>query len=66
MKGPTINGKLHQLVVLRITAHDAEGRPSQCIIGYDDTTFDINDGTSNEFLTAFVQTKAVEPRTTTQ
>ena len=58
MKGPKINGKPHSLVVLRITAWDEHGRPSQATIGYDDTTFDVSDpNQSNDFMTCFVQTE---------
>lgn len=67
MKGPSINGKPHQLVVLRITARDDMGRPSECLIGYDDTTFRVDDpSVSNDFLTAFVQADSVKPRTASQ
>lgn len=52
-----INGKPHSLVVLRITDWDEAGRPSKCVIGYDDTTFNVADpAQSNHFMTCFVPT----------
>lgn len=47
--------KEYGLVVLRVTKHDEHGRPSEAVIGYDDTTFDLSDdNVSREFMTAFV------------
>lgn len=63
MKGCVIKGEQYALVVLRITEWDAHGRPSKATIGYDDTTFRLDDGTPNEFLTAFVKQDCVQPRT---
>lgn len=55
--------KQYDLVVLRVTGWDDKGRPSQAIIGYDDTTFDLtDDSVSREFLTAFVPTDATKPK----
>lgn len=66
MKGPKINGEQYVLVVLRIHAWDANGRPSKCEIGYDDTEFDLRDDkVSRHFMTAFVKKdmiKAVTPQ----
>lgn len=64
MKGPIINGEQYQLVVLKVLARDDAGRPSQAQIGYDDTTFSVEDGA--EFLTAFVKADTVKPKTPTQ
>lgn len=47
-----INGKKHDLIVLKITQKDAHGRPSKATIGYDDTVFKVDDG--DEFVTAWV------------
>lgn len=56
-----IGGKGHTLVVLRIVAWDAHGRPSQVVVGYEDSTFDIGDPKlSNEFMTAWVPVKMIE------
>lgn len=59
MKGPVINGKQHSLIVLRVLEWDDSGRPSKCLIGYDDTVFKLDDGQPNVFLTAFVYDEAV-------
>lgn len=64
MKGPVINGKPHALVILRILEWDASGRPSKCIIGYDDTTFNLDEpNTPNEFLTAFINAEMIKTHT---
>ena len=50
-----IKGQVHTLVLLRVLEWDDQGRPSKCIVGYDDTEFRIdNDQVSNEFMTAYV------------
>lgn len=55
MAGAIINGKRYSLVVLRLTAWDDKGRPSQATIGYDDTVFDLADeNVSREFATALI------------
>ncbi len=65
MKGPIINGKQHDLVVLRILEWDDAGRPSKASIGYDDSSFRLDDQKlPNEFLTAFVVADSVKPRST--
>lgn len=52
----------HELVVLRVTSYDEKGRPATAIIGYDDTTFRIDDpAQENVFLTAWVQSDSVKP-----
>lgn len=67
MKGPIINGDQYQLVVLRVHEWDALGRPSKVEVGYDDTTFDLrDDAVSRHFITAFVKTDCVTPKTPTQ
>jgi hypothetical protein len=59
-----IRGKAHKLVVLRVLDWDELGRPSKCIVGYDDTTFDLRDeSVSREFMTAYVPEEMVKPRT---
>jgi hypothetical protein len=65
MKGPTINGKPYELVLLRILEWDAGGRPSKAEIGYDDTEFRLDDESKpNEFLSAFVPSDSIgKPRT---
>ena len=64
MKGPTINGKPHSLIVMRVLERDEQGRPSKCIVGYDDTSFRLDDpGLPNEFMTAFVPTEMINKRT---
>jgi hypothetical protein len=65
MKGPTINGKSYELVVLRILQWDNAGRPSKAEIGYDDTEFRLDDESKpNEFLSAFVPSDSIgKPRT---
>lgn len=62
-RGPRINGKLYDLVVLRVLEWDAKGRPSKAVIGYDDTTFDLRDDqVSREFMTAFVPFDMTKPQ----
>lgn len=64
MKGPIINGEQYQIVVLRILEWDAAGRPSKAEIGYDDTTFRLDDAEKpNHFLTAFVKAESVKAAT---
>ena len=59
-----INGKPYRLVVLRVLEWDELGRPSKCIVGYDDTTFDLRDEkVSREFMTAFVLEDMTKPQT---
>jgi hypothetical protein len=53
----TIAGKEHALVVLKVTGRDRYGRPRECVIGYDDTKFDIQGG--EEFITAWVPAELV-------
>lgn len=60
MNGPIINGEQYQLIILRVKARDPEGRPSEAQLGYDDTTFEVQEGT--EFITAFVPAHTVAPR----
>lgn len=53
-----IKGETYKLVVLRIVEWDPHGRPSKAVIGYDDTTFRLDDTQQpNEFMTAFVPEK---------
>lgn len=59
-----IRSKQYRLVVLRIMDWDERGRPSKCVIGHEDTIFDLTeDGGSREFMTAFVPADMLEPRT---
>jgi hypothetical protein len=51
-----INGVEHHLVVMKVTDHDAKGRPSAAVIGYDDTTFKLEGG--EEFITAWVRVES--------
>jgi hypothetical protein len=57
-----IKGKPHSLVVLRVLEWDEKGRPSKCVIGYDDTTFRIDDETPNEFFTVLVPVGMTETK----
>lgn len=64
MAGPIINGQSYSLILLRVLEWDEKGRPSKCVVGYDDTTFKIGDqSVSDEFITAFVLEAATTPRT---
>lgn len=57
----TIRGQEHQLVLLRITAWDAHGRPSAAEIGHDDTTFDLSENQlNNHFITAYVRADQIK------
>lgn len=57
-----IRGKTYSLVLLRILEWDAQGRPSKCVIGHDDTTFNLRDeNLPREFMTAYVLADMVEP-----
>lgn len=50
------------LVVLRVHAWDAQGRPSSVEVGYDDSTFDLRDDmVSREFMTAWVLEEMTKP-----
>lgn len=56
-----IKGKDYSIVILRVIERDGSGRPSKCVIGYDDTTFRLDDPkVSNEFITAFVPTDVIK------
>jgi hypothetical protein len=58
-----IRGKEYTLVVLRITGWDEKGRPQTCVVGWDDTTFNLADeNLSREFMTAWVPVVMAEPR----
>jgi len=48
----TIAGVRHQLIVLKITSSDARGRPKTCVVGFDDTVFELAQG--DEFITAWI------------
>ncbi len=54
-----VNGKRYDLVVLKVTGRDEKGRPRECIVGFDDTTFYLEGG--EEFLTAFIPASAGKP-----
>lgn len=57
-----IKGKDYVLVVLRVHAWDAQGRPSQVEVGYDDSKFDLRDDfVSREFMTAWVLEEMTTP-----
>ena len=59
-----IKGKTYSLIILRILEWDAHGRPSKCVLGYDDTTFRLDDPKqSNHFLTAFVDADMIKKAT---
>lgn len=59
-----IRGKQYSLVVLRVLEWDEQGRPSKCIVGYDDTSFDLrDDAVSREFMTCYVLEEMTTPRT---
>ena len=63
MKGPLINGKEYNFVVLRVLEWDDMGRPSKVIVGYDDTTFDLTDESlSREFYTCLVPEEMTKPK----
>lgn len=64
MNGPTINGDKYALVVLKVLERDETGRPAKVLMGYDDTTFSVEEGA--EFLTAFVKADLVKPATAKQ
>lgn len=48
-------------VLLLIKDRDEHGRPRECVMGHDDTTFNIQGG--EEFITAWVPEKLVNKRT---
>jgi hypothetical protein len=50
--------KEYQLVILKVVSADALGRPSTVIVGYDDTTFNLEGG--EQFFTAFVPVSMAE------
>ena len=55
-----INSRLHRCVVLKVVSYDAKGRPSQCVIGYGDTKFDVVEGM--EFWTAYAPVQMAESK----
>ncbi len=58
----TIRGEPYELVVLRPCEWDFRGRPTKAEIGYEDTTFQLDDPTkANEFVTAFVKVGVLDP-----
>lgn len=64
MKSVKVKGQQHDLVILRVLEWDASGRPSKCEMGYDDTTFRLDDPTKpNEFITAFVNADSLKGAT---
>jgi hypothetical protein len=52
VKHRTIAGKEHQLVVLKVTSRDERGRPKTCDVGFDDTTFKLEQ--NDHFITCWV------------
>lgn len=48
----TIQGKDHELVVLKITSSDEQGRPKTATIIRDDETVDLVNG--DEFVTCYI------------
>lgn len=50
-------GKPYKLVLLKVIDRDSQGRPSQCVIGYDDEVFTLEQG--DEFITGFVPAELV-------
>lgn len=59
-RGPKINGERYVLVLMKVDARDAKGRPSTVTLGYDDSTFKVEEGM--EFITAFVKADCVKPK----
>lgn len=45
-------------MILKVVSADALGRPSTVIVGYDDTTFNLEGG--EQFFTAFVPVSMAE------
>ena len=50
VKGP--KGKPYRLVLIKVLSRDGQGRPSECVIGYDETEFTLEGG--EVFITGFV------------
>ena len=59
MKGPTINGEPHSVVVFLVCGRRETGQPRECRLLLDDEKIEVKDGM--EFITAFVPTKVLEP-----
>ena len=60
MQKAVIGDKEYTLVVLRVLEKDGKGRPSRALVGYDDTTFRLDDpALPNEFVTAWVPSECV-------
>lgn len=54
-----VNGKPHDLILLRVLEYDANGRPTKAEIGYPDTLFSLDDPAKpNEFITAYAPAEA--------
>lgn len=62
MKTKTIKGELYKLVVLHVLERDASGVPFKVRIMTDDDKIHLKGG--EEFITAFVHAKSLEPRGT--
>ena len=57
-KGP--DGKPYRLVLFKVLSRDSQGRPSKCVVGYDDTEFTIAQG--DEFITGFVPAHVIQKK----
>ena len=58
-KVKTSNGT-YVVVLLKVDARDDQGRPSRVTVGYDDTTFQVEEGM--EFITALVKPETVKKK----
>lgn len=56
----TIRDEPHRLVVLYVTGSDAQGRPTEARIVYDDATVQIVNGA--EFVTCWIPEKTLHKR----
>lgn len=56
-----INGERHTPIVLKVRERDDFGRPTLCEVGYEDSSFSVEDGA--EFLVVWAKRKTVAPRT---
>jgi hypothetical protein len=59
VKGPVINGEPHSVVVFLVCGRRATGEPRECKLVLDDEKIELKGG--EEFITAFIPTKVLEP-----
>ena len=57
-----VRGERHELVVLRVDELDEWGRPLKVSVMYEGDVANLRDGSSTNFVTAFVPAKAIRSK----